>query len=59
MRWNQYKCVFISFNIEYVFNSFSDFFCHDVEEVFIGKKVKDSEKRKTAAEFRKKSVLKN
>ena len=34
-------------------------FCHDVEEVFIGKKVKDSEKRKTAAEFRKKSVLKN
>ena len=33
-------------------------FCHDVEEVFIGKKVKDSEKRKTAAEFRKKECVK-
>jgi len=33
-------------------------FCHDIEEVFIGKKVKDSEKRKTAAEFRKKECVK-
>ncbi len=34
-------------------------FCHDVEEVFIGYKVSDSDKTKKAAEFVKKNIVKN
>ena len=32
-------------------------FCHDVEEVFIGYKVSDSDKTKKAAEFVKRILL--
>lgn len=33
-------------------------FCHDIEEVFLGKKVSDSQKVQEAADFRKKNKIK-
>ena len=34
-------------------------FCHDVEEVFLGKQVSDSQKTKAAADFRRKGMIAN
>lgn len=32
-------------------------FCHDIEEVFLGKKISDSQKRQEAADFRRKRMI--